>query len=253
MSFTKVVRVAVVLGGLAARPAFAATADFADLADLAARIEYGFYSNEPRVIDAARAALERSESKDSSVAYYRALAAFRLAQLDVEHGTDPGSLLEECLKPSTSDKAATPAAAEAWILVAACANLAARTAPLRSLLLQRRRDQALSRAREIEPSNPRITLVEAWSLSLRPARESPEVAQQAADELRHAIEEFGSWTSKQTDPPDWGEAEALASLGEILLARGSTRDARDLIERALLIAPDYDYAVGLRKRLRAAR
>lgn len=249
MSFTKVVPVAVVLGGLAARPAFASTPD---LPDLAARIEYGFYSNEPRVIDAAREALERSESKDSSVGYYRALAAFRLAQLDVEHGADPGSLLEECLRPSTSDQATTPAAAEAWILVAACANLAARTEPLRSLLLQRRREQALARAREIDPSNPRIAVVEAWSLSLRPARESLEVAQRAADKLRHAIEQFGSWTSKQTDPPDWGEAEALASLGEILLARGSTRDARDLIERALLIAPDYDYAAGLRKRLRAA-
>ena len=37
--------------------------------------------------------------------------------------------------------------------------------------------------------------------------------------------------------------------GELTLARGEARAARDLIERALLLAPDYRFAVELRARL----
>ncbi len=47
-----------------------------------------------------------------------------------------------------------PAAAEAWILVAACAVVGQQSV--------RRVEQALSRARELDKRNPRLGLVEAW-------------------------------------------------------------------------------------------
>jgi hypothetical protein len=52
--------------------------------------------------------------------------------------------------------------------------------------------------------------------------------------------------------PTWGEAETLVLLGEVHLQRGETRVARDLLERALLIAPDYRAALNLRARLQRA-
>ena len=108
------------------------------------------------------------------------------------------------------------------------------------------------KARELDPANPRITVVEAWSITLDAATESADVRDRVTEVLKRALAGFDVWKSKQAEPPDWGEAEALAELGAIYLARGATRDARDFIERALLAAPDYDYAAKLRDRLRAA-
>ena len=250
MAFTKVVGVAALVACAAAGPTFAATVD---LGDLTARIEYGYYSNEPRLIEAAHEALTRAGSGDAGVAYYRALAAFRLAQLGLPRGAALGPWLDDCEKQASPEKLKGPAAAEGWILVAACANLAAHTEPLRSLLHQHRREQALDKARAIDPTNPRIAVVEAWSLSLDPAAETGDLQERAAVALKRAVDEFSTWSSKQVSPPDWGEAEALAELGAIYLARGSTRDARDLVERALLLAPDYDYATKLRDGLQTAR
>ncbi len=249
MAFVKVVRVALLFGGAVAGASFAASVD---LADLAARIEYGFYSNEPRLIEAARDALARAAPDESGISYYRALAAFRLAQIGLDRGSALGELLDECEKTAPREEKG-PGAAEGWILVAACANLAAHTEPMRSLLHQHRREQALDKARALDPTNPRITVVEAWSLSIRPESASPDVQGQLTDLLDRAVVQFGAWQTKQVDPPDWGEAEALAELGAIHLELGSARDARDLIERALLLAPDYDYAAKLRAKLHVQR
>lgn len=248
MASTKVIPLAMLLVGAAAGPSIAASPE---LADLAARIEYGYYSNEPRLIQAARDALLRADDDDSGVAYYRALAAFRLAELGLPRGASVGRWLDDCESHVAPEEAKGPAAAEAWILVAACANLAAHTEPLRALLHQHRREQALEKARELDPANPRIMVVEAWSLSLNPAAEAPDVRDRVADVLERAVAGFDTWTSKQAEPPEWGEAEALAQLGAIYLARGSTREARDLLERALLLAPDYQYASRVRDGLRA--
>jgi hypothetical protein len=250
MAFTKVVRAVMLVAVALVGPALAAPVD---LADLAARIEYGYYSNEPRLIEAARDALARAGNDDAGVAYYRALAAFRLAQLGLPRGATLGPWLDECERQAAPEKLKGPAVVEGWILVAACANLAARTEPLRSLLHQHRREQALDKAREIDPANPRIAVVEAWSVSLDPAAEAADVQERAAAALKRAAAGFGTWSSKQDSPPDWGEPEALAELGAIYLARGASRDARDLVERALLLAPDYDYATKLRDRLQAKR
>lgn len=248
MTLTKVVRVGLLfVGAIAARSVAAPV----DLSDLAARIEYGYYANEPRLIEAAREALMRTGDADSGVSYYRALAAFRLAQLRLAEDASLGSLIEVCEAQSWAEKVKGPSAVEAWILVAACANLAAHTEPLRSLLHQRRREQALEKARELDPANPRIAVVEAWSISLDVATEPADVRDRVAEVLKRALAGFDTWKSKEAEPPDWGEAETLAELGAIYLARGATREARDFIERALLAAPDYDYAMKLRDRLLA--
>ena len=54
--------------------------------------------------------------------------------------------------------------AEPWILVAACASLGVE----RGLSQQRRRDEALARARAIDEDNPRIAFVEASLLANGP-------------------------------------------------------------------------------------
>ena len=65
--------------------------------------------------------------------------------------------------------------------------------------------------------------------------------------LERARDEFDARANDEG--PDWGRAELLASLGKIFLELGERRDARDLIEQALIEAPDYYFALELRKAL----
>lgn len=220
----------------------AAAAPSEEISDLAARIEYGYYAEEPRVIEAARAVLDRSEAHDADTRYYEAYAAFRLAQLAARGGAEPGALVGTCIEKATPPRN-DPGTAEEWILVAACAEVGAQA---------RRRDQALERARSLDPENPRLALLDAWVASPRPAQADPAQRDEAAARLEHAVAAFDARPEVGAGP-DWGEAEALAALGEIALARGEARAARDLIERALIVAPDYRLAVELRARLQTAR
>jgi hypothetical protein len=231
-----------------------------ELADLAGRIDYGFYVGDARAITDAAAALKRMSDSDSAVRYYRAFASFRLAQLGGERAANDA---ESCVKNATVEQpteqltraaadARARASVESWLLVAVCSGLTAHVAPGKGLARDKRLQQALARARELEPSNPRIALIDAWLVSARPALADASVRDEAAKKLEAAADAFAAW-SPPPDAPDWGEAEALAALAELHLTRGELRDARDLIERALLVAPDYRFAVDLRAQLQGSR
>ena len=223
---------------LCAPLAFAATS--AELTDLAGRVSYGFYYGDARAIEAAQSALERQGDSREAL-YYRDFAALRRAQLgNVDRAA--AQRLDACAEREIDPKRKGVAAAEAWVLVAACAFVAND---------DRRAVEALESARANDDDNPRIALIEAWRAQREAgtaAAENPEVS--AAFEA--AVAAFDAWTPT-IDDPDWGNAEALVALGQIALARGQTRTARDLMERALLLAPDYRLAVELRGKLQGNR
>jgi len=255
--------------GLAMGMACASAAPFAvagvspELSDLAGRIDYGFYVDDARAIEATLPALSRMSDDDPAVRYYRAFALFRRVQLSAQHGAPADKLVADCVAGATPQESAErlprPAAearakssAEAWILVAACAGLAGHADPAKGSLRDRRAEQALAKARELDAGNPRLALLDAWLLSRRPALCEPDVRDAAVEKLRAAVDAFAGWPPR-VDAPEWGEAEALAALGEVYLVRGETRGARDLIERALLLAPDYSFAVELRAKIIGGR
>jgi tetratricopeptide (TPR) repeat protein len=126
------------------------------------------------------------------------------------------------------------------VLLAACAALAAAEEPLRSVLHQRRLRQALARAEALDPDNPRLRLVAYLYTSAHDAD-----SQQA---LEAVLAAFRLHEDRHAYP-EWGEAEALTLLGAIRLESGDLKGARDLLEEALLIAPDYAAAVQLRRRI----
>jgi tetratricopeptide (TPR) repeat protein len=206
----------------------------AELKDLAARVDYGFYNNDAHALDVARAALDRL-GDSAAVQYYRDYAALRRAQLGPAGRA--AALVRDCAERELPADRTGPAAAEAWVLVAACAVVGQQSS--------RRVEQALSRARELDKRNPRIGLIEAWVM-----RHDGGDATALAAKLEQAIAAFDAWNAPP-NAPDWGEAEALAALADVTLARGEARAARDLIERALLLVPDYSVAVELRARLQS--
>lgn len=219
----------------------------AELADAAARLSYGYYTEEPAVVRAAFDALERMPD-GPEVDYYRALAAMRLVELGVT-GSD---LLGRCVDIGEGLEASPRFAREAAVLVAACSSLAAREAPLKSILHHRRRDAALARVLGVQPDHPRALWVAAWSESLdavlagQPLGESDRMAVEAA------VTAFRE-SEAGYDAPDWGQAEALAYLGAAWLAAGDARRGRDLLEEALLVAPGYRLALELMGQLKDSR
>jgi tetratricopeptide (TPR) repeat protein len=216
--------------------AFAAhAAPSPELLDLAARVHYGYYNAEPRAIDAAMGALERL-GESPEVLYYRDFAALRRAQLgEIDRALE--QRLRACMDRDVSPGLDKRFAAEVWVLVAACAEVAGD---------EGRRERALSLARERDDDNPRIALVEAWTVE----REAGVDA--AAEKLAAVVEAFDVW-APSLDDPEWGHAEALTALAADALQRGQARAARDLIERALLLAPDYRTALELRTAMQNAR
>jgi tetratricopeptide (TPR) repeat protein len=57
--------------------------------------------------------------------------------------------------------------------------------------------------------------------------------------LRKAIERFETERRSVMSGPTWGEADAYLALGRIRLAKGEVLPARDALERALLVAPEF--------------
>ena len=212
----------------------------AEVLDLAGRVQYGYYHAEPRAIDTALTALERL-GDSPEVVYYRDFAALRRAQLGAidRAGTER---LRACAQRDAQPKLDKRSAAEAWVLAAACAEVAGDDG---------RRERALALARERDDDNPRIALVEAWAM-MRAAGTDAAKREAASAKLAAVVEAFDAWEPSLNDP-DWGEAEALAALAAAALERGQTRQARDFIERALLLAPDYRAALDLRVAMQSGR
>jgi len=238
MGLTKSLLLGVVAAACAAQAVRAEPS--AELLDLAGRVHYGYYHGDARAIETAQAALDRLPDSPE-VSYYRDFAALRRAQLG-EAGRTGLIRLDECARRSVPPGLPKPFTADAWVLVAACALLAGD---------ERRRDEALALARERDDDNPRIALVEAWTLE-RAAHADPAENEALAAKLMAAVEAFDAWTPS-IDDPDWGHAEALTALAANALERGQIRTARDLVERALLLVPEYRTAVELRVALQSAR
>jgi len=91
-------------------------------------------------------------------------------------------------------------------------------------------------ALSVSPDNPRVKLIEALCASGR----SPDPA--ATDRWRSVVESFEAAPPSAPGRPDWGHVEALTMLGETYLQRGDPVAARDALERALVLAPDYRQA-----------
>jgi hypothetical protein len=212
----------------------------AEVLDLAARAHYGYYHAEPRTIDAALAALERlGEAPD--VLYWRDFAALRRAQLGVSDRVG-SERLRDCAQRDPPPKLDKHFTAEAWVLAAACAQVAGDAG---------RRERALASARERDDDNPRLKLVEAWA-AIAEAGTDAAKRDAAATTLAAVVEAFEAW-EPSLDDPDWGYAEALTALAAGALELGQTRTARDYIERALLLAPGYRAALDLRVAMQSAR
>lgn len=214
-----------------------------ELDDAAARSQYAFYIADTRGLEEVVGLIERLEVPTTLVPmkeYYAAYASWKLAQLYADETVrsagesgmrgQAGKAAQNCVRHIDSALKRDPRMSEAHAINAICSALAPGLA-----LTGCARSKALRTALELEPDNPRIRLIEMLCSSEKDSASSAE----QIEKLRALVTAFESAPPSKPGKPDWGQAEALVLLGQSYLQRGDPLAARDAIERALVIAPDY--------------
>ncbi|MDB6085645.1 MAG: hypothetical protein JWN43_3526, partial [Gammaproteobacteria bacterium] len=94
---------------------------------------------------------------------------------------------------------------------------------------------------ELAPRNPRVAFMTALDELARAKSDSVQNAHAYA-QLELAARLFEQSPATDSDVPGWGHADAYLELGRQLQSRGDVLGARNWIEKALIVAPDFKAA-----------
>jgi hypothetical protein len=229
-------------------PLLAVAAPHADVSwrDIESRIQYGFYTEDATALRGLQDTVAADESPDRMHGYYAALAAWRLAQLAARtpaagHGLSAAQLAQRCVSAADAALSQSAEFAEALALRAACRATPLDGAGSQGMYAVHRAHRDLERAEQLAARNPRVLLVDALndyqlSAGLGGNRE------RALVKTRQAVAAFDAERSATEALPGWGAAEAYLLLARNLLDHGEAVGARDALEHALLIAPEFGQA-----------
>lgn len=245
-------RVLAALAGLALG-ATLAYADETQWRDAEARVQYGYYTEDARALSSVAEALGGSDSHAKLRDYYVALTDWRLALLVAQNpsaarGTSAAQLLQHCVHQMDLALEAQADFAEGLALRAACAVTPVGGANLHVPFTGPKPHKDIERALSLAPKNPRVLLVDAMSDYLL-APSAGGNKERALGKLRAATAAFEVERAGPEPLPGWGAAEAYLYLGRDLLDHGDAVGARDALEHALLLAPDYAQARRLMARI----
>ena len=229
--------------------ALTANADgISELDDAAARMQYGFHTADVRDIEDALNLVKRVELPASLLGmneYFTAYGYWKLAELYADEAaagkraarSEATKAASACVRAAQDATKLDARLAEGFAIEAVCSTLSSRIGNLLSPG-GCATHKALRTARELASNNPRVLLIEAQCTidGAKPATAAD------LDRLQRLVQAFESAPPSRPGRPDWGQAEALLMLGEAQLQRGDAVAARDTIERALVIAPDYHRA-----------
>ena len=210
-----------------------------------AQILYAFHTEDGNALARLAQGLSvrlKAEDGSGAVRYHLAHAHYRHGQLlAATQANGAEAELSDCIDDLKPLLERAERSAEGYILQAACYGA---LAPLRSLqapLLRSRATDRLASAGALAPRNPRYLLVKAQQ-ELRHAKPGSSEHQRGLEDLQTAVARFDESSATNASEPGWGHAEAYLQLGTELKSRGDTVQARNLIEKALLVAPDYKSA-----------
>jgi hypothetical protein len=214
--------------------------------DLQAQILYAFQSEDinelASLIQTLRTQVQAGTA-DSALRYHLAHADYRLALLSGE--TQPRNAepaLNECidqLKPILEQDADS---VEALALQSACySNLVRYKKKFEAVLYRSRAADRIRAAFKLAPKNPRVLYLSAIDALARANPGSPE-SSLVLEQLELASQLFEQSSATTIESPSWGHAEAYLELGRQLQLRGDVLGARNWIEKALIMAPDYKAA-----------
>jgi tetratricopeptide (TPR) repeat protein len=180
-----------------------------------------------------------SDTESASKSYYAGLANYRLTQLTVARDRSRAKeTAEACVNSLDRALKIQKDFADALALQSACLDVLAALEAWRTPFAASKSGAQIEKARHLAPGNPRVLLLDALEVYDRPKGSSAE-KDRALSGFRNATAAFEAERQEAEHAPGWGAAEAYVYLGRCYLDRGSTLEARDALERALLIAPEF--------------
>lgn len=233
------------------RPAAAAIAA-GELADLAAQLQYAWYTEQADELLALAERLADEKPRgdiEPWLRYYSAYGYYRAAILADDDYF--GEYVDRCESLSRALVRADPEFVEALVLRGSCAALLSARRPISSVLAPSRAVKAFTKAARLEPDNPRLLLQQAVAVMERPRLKNE--FEPVPLLLQTALASFERTISADPLTPDWGEAEANTAVARLALSAGQKKRARDALEEALQIVPDYREANRLLGDLRGSR
>lgn len=250
------VRAAALACGFSLLAGHPAIAQELDLDDLENRADYAYFTADAKSLRTLIREAQSASSKgsaDKMTRYVLGFAQYRLGLLLAKsQGSEAAKAMDACIDELDEAIEADEAFAEALALQSACHG---QLAALRTLSAMRHGPKSgarIEKALELAPRNPRVVLLDALGDYGRPKAFGGDKAR-ALDKLRQAAELFDKADEEAASLPGWGHADALAALGRSLYESGDLLGARNALERALILAPDFAAARELLARVTATR
>jgi tetratricopeptide (TPR) repeat protein len=207
--------------------------------DIESRIQYGYYTEDPRSLAGVMELLAPAETESASKSYYAGLANYRLTQLMMARDRSRAKeTAEACVSSLDRALKVQNDFADALALQSVCLDMLATLEAWRTPFAASKSGAQIEKARHLAPRNPRVLLLDAVEVYGRP-KGSPAEKDRALSGFRKAAAAFEAERQETEHSPGWGAAEAYVYLGRCYLDRGATLEARDALERALLIAPEF--------------
>jgi tetratricopeptide (TPR) repeat protein len=213
--------------------------------DMQAQILYAYQSEDTNQLASLVQNLVnqvKAGGADVALRYHLAHAEYRfglLAQGKRAHDAAPA--FSDCVDQLKSILEQDVKSVEALVLQSVCYGELAKHRRLEAVLLRSKADERLNAAFKLDPRNPRVLYFMAEEGFSRSKPRSPE-AERAFAELQESAKIFDQSSATRNDVPGWGHAQAYLALGAQLQGRGDSLGARNWIEKALIVAPDYKAA-----------
>jgi tetratricopeptide (TPR) repeat protein len=230
--------------------------------DVESRIQYGYFTEDQHALRGLVESLIPDDSHDRLKSYYAGLLAYRQGQL-AEAQANPGApaagtgnklptprkndrgksevrqTVERCVSSLDLALEAQKDFADALALQSACLDQLADLGSWRAPFAGPKSATQLRKALQIAPRNPRVLLLDAISDYEHPkSKDGP----RSCDKFENTAAVFETERANVDQVPGWGAAEAYTWLGRCYLDIGDAVPARDALERALLIAPEFGQA-----------
>jgi tetratricopeptide (TPR) repeat protein len=217
--------------------------------DIESRIQYGYYTEDTRSLEKVMELLAPTGTASASRSYYAGLANYRLSQLwatkDKSRAKDSA---EACAHNLDQAVSLQKDFADALALHSVCLEEVATLEAWRTPFAASKSGSEIEKARHAGPKNPRVLLLDAVEVYERPNASAAD-KDRALVGFKNAAAAFEAERQESERTPGWGAAEAYLYLGRAYLDRGAAVEARDALERALLLAPEFAEARRLMKRI----
>jgi len=221
--------------------------------DIESRIQYGYYTEDAGALRNLAGLIAADESPDRLHGYYAALLDWRRAQLATQgagagQGASASDLALRCVREADEVLELQADFADALALRAACQATPLGASAASAPLSGHRARKDVERALKLSPRDPRVLLIDAM-YDYQLAASGRGNRERALPKLRRAVAAFETERAGVERLPGWGAAEAYLFLARDLLDHAETAAARDALEHALLIAPEFAQARRLMAKL----